>query len=60
MENDHAAAPCGRYGCLSSAILRRRRSARGEPFTGEGIYYALHSGELAAHAHALIRGSDVG
>ena len=32
-----------------------------EPFTGEGIYYALHSGELAAHAAiALIRGSDVG
>ena len=30
-----------------------------EPFTGEGIYYALHSGELAAHATiALIRGGD--
>jgi flavin-dependent dehydrogenase len=30
-----------------------------EPFTGEGIYYALHSGELAAHAAiALLRGAD--
>ena len=30
-----------------------------EPFTGEGIYYALHSGELAAHAAiALIRSGD--
>ena len=27
-----------------------------EPFTGEGIYYALRSGELAAHA--IIHGSD--
>ena len=32
-----------------------------EPFTGEGIYYALHSGELAAQAAiALIRGGDAG
>ena len=30
-----------------------------EPFTGEGIYYALHSGELAANAIAkIIRGED--
>jgi geranylgeranyl reductase family protein len=30
-----------------------------EPFTGEGIYYALRSGELAANAIArIIRGSD--
>lgn len=30
-----------------------------EPFTGEGIYYALHSGELAADAAVtLIRGGD--
>ena len=30
-----------------------------EPFTGEGIYYALHSGELAADASiALLRGDD--
>lgn len=30
-----------------------------EPFTGEGIYYALHSGELAAQAAiALIRRGD--
>ncbi len=30
-----------------------------EPFTGEGIYYALRSGELAAHAIAKIfRGGD--
>ena len=31
-----------------------------EPFTGEGIYYALHSGELAARAAvALIRDRDI-
>lgn len=31
-----------------------------EPFTGEGIFYALSSGELAAHAAAeLIAGHDV-
>jgi flavin-dependent dehydrogenase len=30
-----------------------------EPFTGEGIYYALHSGELAADAIIkIIRGED--
>lgn len=30
-----------------------------EPFTGEGIYYALRSGELAAHAILkIIRGGD--
>ena len=30
-----------------------------EPFTGEGIYYALRSGELAAHAIIkIIRGED--
>jgi geranylgeranyl reductase family protein len=30
-----------------------------EPFTGEGIYYALRSGELAAHAIAkIVRGED--
>ena len=30
-----------------------------EPFTGEGIYYALRSGELAASANAkIIRGDD--
>jgi flavin-dependent dehydrogenase len=30
-----------------------------EPFTGEGIYYALHSGELGAQAAiALMRGTD--
>ena len=30
-----------------------------EPFTGEGIYYALRSGELAAHAIVkIIRGED--
>ncbi|MBA3273250.1 MAG: NAD(P)/FAD-dependent oxidoreductase [Chthoniobacterales bacterium] len=30
-----------------------------EPFTGEGIYYALHSGELAARAiHKLIESGD--
>jgi menaquinone-9 beta-reductase len=30
-----------------------------EPFTGEGIYYALRSGELAAHAITrIIRGQD--
>jgi flavin-dependent dehydrogenase len=29
-----------------------------EPFTGEGIYYALRSGELAANAVAKIRRSD--
>ena len=30
-----------------------------EPFTGEGIYYALRSGELAAHAIAkIIHGKD--
>jgi menaquinone-9 beta-reductase len=30
-----------------------------EPFTGEGIYYALRSGELAADALAkIIRGKD--
>lgn len=30
-----------------------------EPFTGEGIYYALRGGELASHAIAkLIRGQD--
>jgi menaquinone-9 beta-reductase len=32
-----------------------------EPFTGEGIYYALRSGELAAQAIArIIRGADRG
>jgi geranylgeranyl reductase family protein len=30
-----------------------------EPFTGEGIYYALRSGEIAAHAiKQLLRGKD--
>jgi flavin-dependent dehydrogenase len=30
-----------------------------EPFTGEGIYYALRSGELAANAIAkILRGDD--
>ena len=30
-----------------------------EPFTGEGIFYAMRSGELAAHAVAkIIRGED--
>ena len=30
-----------------------------EPFTGEGIYYALRSGELAADAVAkILRGKD--
>ena len=30
-----------------------------EPFTGEGIYYALQSGELAANAIAkILRGDD--
>ena len=30
-----------------------------EPFTGEGIYYALRGGELAAHAIArIVRGGD--